>query len=195
MAVKPMQGKKNSNERVINYEEWSSKENIKNMKQAAVLVCFFTRENEFFFPLIKRPMHERNHPGQIALPGGSREINEALSETALREAFEEVGIKSDDVDIIGQMTPLPVPVSRYLIYPFIGVTQAEPKWILNEKEVDELILVKFVDLIASDNGYYEKWKLNNKMLKVPIFKIMNIKIWGATAAILSELIDLSRGSS
>ena len=195
MAVKPMQGKKNINERVINYEEWSSKENIKNMKKAAVLVCFFTRENEFFFPLIKRPMHERNHPGQIALPGGSMEINEALSETALREAFEEVGIKSDDVDIIGQMTPLPVPVSRYLIYPFIGITQAEPKWILNEKEVDELILVKFVDLIASDNGYYEKWKLKDKMLKVPIFKIMNIKIWGATAAILSELIDISKGSS
>ena len=194
MAVKPMQGK-NTNERVINYEEWSSKENIKNMKKAAVLVCFFTRDNEFFFPLIKRPMHERNHPGQIALPGGSMEINEALSETALREAFEEVGIKSDDVDIIGQMTPLPVPVSRYLIYPFIGITQAEPKWILNEKEVDELILVKFVDLIASDNGYYEKWKLKNKTLKVPIFKIMNIKIWGATAAILSELIDLSKGSS
>ena len=194
MAVKPMQGK-NTNERVINYEEWSSKENIKNMKKAAVLVCFFTRENEFFFPLIKRPMHERNHPGQIALPGGSMEINEALSETALREAFEEVGIKSDDVDIIGQMTPLPVPVSRYLIYPFIGITQAEPKWILNEKEVDELILVKFVDLIASDNGYYEKWKLKDKMLKVPIFKIINIKIWGATAAILSELIDLSKGSS
>jgi len=194
MAVKPMQGK-NTNERVINYEEWSSKENIKNMKKAAVLVCFFTRENEFFFPLIKRPMHERNHPGQIALPGGSMEINEALSETALREAFEEVGIKSDDVDIIGQMTPLPVPVSRYLIYPFIGITQAEPKWILNEKEVDELILVKFADLFASDNGYYEKWKLKNKTLKVPIFKIMNIKIWGATAAILSELIDLSKGSS
>ena len=195
MAVKPMQGKKNINERIINYEEWSSKKDIKNMKKAAVLVCFFKRENEFFFPLIKRPMHERNHPGQIALPGGSMEINEALSETALREAFEEVGIKSDDVDIIGQMTPLPVPVSRYLIYPFIGITQAEPKWILNEKEVDELILVKFVDLIASDNGYYEKWKLKNKMLKVPIFKIMNIKIWGATAAILSELIDLSKGSS
>ena len=195
MAVKPMQGKKNINERVINYEEWSSKKDIKNMKKAAVLVCFFKRENEFFFPLIKRPMHERNHPGQIALPGGSMEINEALSETALREAFEEVGIKSDDVDIIGQMTPLPVPVSRYLIYPFIGITQAEPKWILNEKEVDELILVKFVDLITSDNGYYEKWKLKDKMLKVPIFKIMNIKIWGATAAILSELIDLSKGSS
>ena len=92
------------------------------------------------------------------------------------------------------MTPLPVPVSRYLIYPFIGITKAEPKWILNDREVDELIVLKFVDLINSDNGYYEEWNLKDKMLKVPIFKIMNVKIWGATAAILSELIDLSKDS-
>ena len=140
-------------------------------------------------------MHERNHPGQIALPGGSMEKNETLKTTALREAFEEVGIQPNEVDVIGEMTPLPVPVSRYLIYPFIGITEAEPKWILNEKEVDELIVLKFVDLIGSDNGYYEEWNLKDKMLKVPIFKIMNLKIWGATAAILSELIDLSKDSS
>ena len=113
----------------------------------------------------------------------------------MREAFEEVGIQPNDVDVIGEMTPLPVPVSRYLIYPFIGITKAEPKWILNEREVDELIVLKFVDLIYSDNGYCEEWNLKDKMLKVPIFKIMNIKIWGATAAILSELIDLSKDSS
>ena len=134
-------------------------------------------------------------PGQIALPGGSMEKNEALMTTALREAFEEVGIQPNDVDVIGEMTPLPVPVSRYLIYPFIGITEVEPKWILNKKEVDELIVLKFLDLINSDNGYYEEWNLKDKMLKVPIFKIMNIKIWGATAAILSELIDLSKDSS
>ena len=165
------------------------------MKKAAVLVCFFRKNNEYYFPLIKRPMHERNHPGQIALPGGSMEKNEALKTTALRESFEEVGIQPNDVNVIGGMTPLPVPVSGYLIYPFIGITKAEPKWILNEREVDELIVLKFVDLINSDNGYYEEWNLKDKMLKVPIFKIMNIKIWGATAAILSELIDLSKDSS
>ena len=195
MSVEPMQDSKNINERMINYKEWSSKENGKNMKKAAVLICFFRKNNEYYFPLIKRPMHERNHPGQIALPGGSMEENETLKTTALREAFEEVGIQPNDVDVIGEMTPLPVPVSGFLIYPFIGITKAEPKWILNEREVDELIVLKFVDLIDSDNGYCEEWNLKDKMLKVPIFKIMNIKIWGATAAILSELIDLSKDSS
>ena len=90
------------------------------------------------------------------------------------------------------MTPLPVPVSNYLISPFIGMTEKEPEWNLNKQEVDELIIVKFKELINSDNGYYEKWKLNESTLNVPIFKIMNKKIWGATAAVLSELIDLSK---
>ena len=108
----------------------------------------------------------------------------------MREAFEEVGIQPNDVDVVGEMTPLPVPVSRYLIYPFIGITQAEPKWILNEKEVDELIVLKFLDLINSDNGYYEEWNLRGNQVKVPIFKVMGKTIWGATATVLSELLDL-----
>jgi len=195
MSVEPIQDSRNINERMINYKEWSSKENGKNMKKAAVLICFFRKNNEYYFPLIKRPMHNRNHPGQIALPGGSKERNESLKVAALREAFEEVGIQPNNVDVIGQMTPLPVPVSRYMIYPFIGIVETEPKWILNDKEVDELIILKFVDLINSDNGYYEEWNLNDKTLKVPIFKIMNVKIWGATAAILSELMDLSKNSN
>ncbi len=78
-----------------------------------------------------------------------------------------------------------------MITPFIGITENEPKWNINELEVDELIILKFKDLIDSNNGYYEDWNLNGNMLRVPIFKIMNKDIWGATAAVLSELIDLS----
>ena len=189
MAVKQVQKK---NKILVDYNELLSEEKIKYMKKAAVLVCFFKRNDEIFFPLIKRPMHEKNHPGQIALPGGSMEKNETLEMTALREAFEEVGIKPSDVKIIGQMTPLPVPISKYLIYPFIGTTKIEPNWKLNRKEVDELIILKFNDLVESDNGYYEDWKRENKQIRVPIFKVMNTKIWGATAAVMSELIDLSK---
>lgn len=189
MAVKPLN---DVNKTIIKYEDLLANDKISKMKQAAVLVCFFKKEDEYYLPLIKRPIHEKNHPGQIALPGGSREENETLEITALREACEEVGIIPDNVDIIGKMTPLPVPVSNYLISPFIGMTEKEPEWNLNKQEVDELIIVKFEELINSDNGYYEKWKLNESTLNVPIFKIMNKKIWGATAAVLSELIDLSR---
>ena len=192
MAVKSIKNKNiNNNKRIIKYEKWLSENKINEMKKAAVLVCFFKKNEEYYLPLIKRPMHEKNHPGQIALPGGALEANETLENTALREAFEEVGIIPDNVEIIGKMTPLPVPVSKYVITPFIGRTEYEPKWNINEHEVDELIILKFNDLMNSNNGYYEDWNLDGNVLRVPIFKIKDNKIWGATAAVLSELIDLS----
>jgi len=191
MAVKPVNDNNIVNERIIRYEELLSERKANEMKQAAVLICFFKKDGEYHIPLIRRPMHEKNHPGQIALPGGAREKKETLANTSLREAFEEVGIIPENVEIIGKMTPLPVPVSKYLISPFIGVTKQEPKWNINKQEVDELIILKFRDLIESDKGYYEDWKLNGNMLRVPIFKVMNKDIWGATAAVLSELLDLS----
>jgi len=191
MAVKPINDNNIENEKIIRYEELLSENKLSEMKQAAVLVCFFKKNGEYHLPLIRRPMHEKNHPGQIALPGGAMEENETLENTALREAFEEVGIIPESVEIIGKMTPLPVPVSKYLISPFIGVAKHEPKWNINKQEVDELIILKFEDLIDSNNGYYEDWNLNGNTLRVPIFKVMNKEIWGATAAVLSELLDLN----
>ena len=181
----------NKRQKIINYDELLSGKKLEKMKEAAVLICFYKQNDEYYFPLIKRPMHEKNHPGQIALPGGSKENDESLEETALREAFEEVGIDPENVKLLGKLTPLPVPVSNYLIHPFIGITENEPSWKLNKDEVDELILLKFNDLIKSDNGYCEEKNLNNNELKVPTFKILNLEIWGATAAVLSELIDIS----
>ncbi len=195
MAVKPIKNNIIDSEKVIDYSKLLSKDNIVKMKKAAVLVCFFEKDGHFYFPLIRRPMHENNHPGQIALPGGSREDGETLEKTALREALEEVGILPKDVDVIGQMTPLPVPVSKYIIYPFIGITKEEPKWNLNDREVDELIVLRFNELLRADNGYYEDWTIKENRLRVPIFKIKNMEIWGATAAVLSELIDLSKHSN
>ena len=191
MAVKPINDNNIDNEKIIKYEELLSENKLSEMKQAAVLVCFFKKNGEYHIPLIRRPMHEKNHPGQIALPGGAMEENETLENTALREAFEEVGIIPENVEIIGKMTPLPVPVSKYLISPFIGVAKHEPKWNINKQEVDELIILKFKNLIDSNNGYYEDWNLNGNTIRVPIFKVMNKEIWGATAAVLSELLDIS----
>tara|TARA_B100000965_G_scaffold62456_1_gene48293 strand:- start:2134 stop:2778 length:645 start_codon:yes stop_codon:yes gene_type:complete len=190
MAVKSKEGDSLESESLQKYSDWLSKERLEKMKTAAVLIGLFKKENEWYFPLIKRPMHEKNHPGQIALPGGAMERGESIQETATREAFEEVGILPENVEIIGELTPLPVPVSNYLIYPFVGVIKEEPKWKINDDEVEELILLRMKTLIDSDNGYYEEWNLRGKIMKVPIFKVMEKTVWGATATVLSELLDL-----
>ena len=192
MAVMSEEGESIESESLEKYERILSKEKLISMKKAAVLLALFKKGKEWYFPLIRRPMHERNHPGQIALPGGAKEKDEELDYTAVREAFEEIGIEAQSVEIIGQLTPLPVPVSGYLIYPFIGILKKEPKWILNESEVDELIITKVSELIDDANYYSETWQLHGKNVKVPHFRINNKVIWGATASVLNEFIDLTK---
>ena len=190
MAVKSKEGDSIESESLQKYSDWLSRKKLEKMKTAAVLIGLFEKEDEWYFPLIKRPMHEKNHPGQIALPGGAMEKGEDLQETAIREAFEEVGILPEKVKIIGKLTPLPVPVSNYLIHPFVGIIKKEPDWKINSNEVEELIILKMKTLIDADNGYYEEWNLRGNQVKVPIFKVMGKTIWGATATVLSELLDL-----
>ncbi len=190
MAVKSQEGNSIESESLQKYSKWLTEEKLSVMKTAAVLIGFFEKGNNWYFPLIKRPMHEKNHPGQIALPGGARENNETLEETALREAFEEVGIIPNNVEIIGKLTPLPVPVSNYLIYPFVGIINKEPEWKINKDEVAELIILKLDDLIEADNGYSENWDLRGNKVKVPVFKLSDKTIWGATATVLCEMLDL-----
>jgi len=192
MAVKSGKGESIESESLQKYSDWISKDKLKKMKKAAVLIGLFKKNDEWCFSLIRRPMNEKNHPGQIALPGGAMEKNENLMDTALREAFEEVGIKPEDVKIIGQLTPIPVPVSGYLIYPFVGIIDYEPEWVINEDEVEELFILKMSELISSDNGYTEMRNLRGNQVEVPIFKVMNKTVWGATAAVLSELIDVAK---
>ena len=190
MAVKSQEGNSIESESLQKYSKWLNEEKLSIMKTAAVLIGFFEKGNNWYFPLIKRPMHEKNHPGQIALPGGARENNETLEETALREAFEEVGIIPNNVEIIGKLTPLPVPVSNYLIYPFVGIINKEPEWKINKDEVAELIILKLDDLIEADDGYSENWDLRGNKVKVPVFKLSDKTIWGATATVLCEMLDL-----
>ncbi len=192
MAVKSQKGDRIESESLQKYSNWLSKEKLDSMKKAAVLIGFYKNRGNWYFPLIKRPMHEKNHPGQIALPGGAMEQNEKLETTALREAFEEVGIIPEKVKIIGKLTPLPVPVSKYLIYPFLGIIENEPTWNINHDEVEELLLLKFEELVKADNGYSEDWNLRGNKVNVPIFKVMEKTVWGATAAVLCELLDLAR---
>ena len=192
MAVKSGKGESIESESLQKYSDWISKEKLNDMRKAAVLIGLFKKNGEWCFSLIRRPMNEKNHPGQIALPGGAREKNENLMNTALREAFEEVGIKPEDVEIIGQLTPIPVPVSEYIIYPFVGVISYEPEWVINGDEVEELFILKMSELINSDNGYTEIRHLRGNQVEVPIFKVMNETVWGATAAVLSELIDVAK---
>jgi len=162
----------------------------KNSTQAAVLILLYLADNEIYFFLTKRTDELKHHKGQISLPGGTQEGNEKLIDTALRETQEEIGINKTSISIIGTITPLFVPVTGFMIYPFIGysLNKLDPK--LDPVEVAAIFSVNISDLLNKENRTIEQRNIRGYDVQVPYFKLNDYKVWGATSMILSEFRDL-----
>ena len=161
-----------------------------NSTQAAVLILLYLADNEIYFFLTKRTDELKHHKGQISLPGGTQEGNEKLIDTALRETQEEIGINKTSISIIGTITPLFVPVTGFMIYPFIGysLNKLNPK--PDPVEVATIFSVNISDLLNKENQTTEKRNIRGYDVQVPYFKLNDYQVWGATSMILSEFRDL-----
>jgi len=160
-------------------------------RQGGVLILFYPYEAQPYLPLILRPTYEGVHSGQVALPGGGQESGDAdIVATALREAQEEIGIAQQEITVLGQLTPLYVFASNYLVQPTVAWTPHHPRFQLDTREVAALIEMPLVALLDPANYRLENWQLRGRDVEVPFFHIQEYTIWGATAMILSELLAL-----
>ena len=155
-------------------------------RPAAVLILLFPFEDEIQFFLTKRTEDVEQHKGQISLPGGIRENNESLNETALRETKEEVGIDSTKIIISGSLTPFFIPVTGYIVHPFIGWCKEKPSTKIHDVEVNQLFSVSITELMDEKILQTEQWNIRGYDAIVPYYNFGKCKVWGATAAILSE---------
>jgi 8-oxo-dGTP pyrophosphatase MutT (NUDIX family) len=139
--------------------------------------------------LTERRGHLDDHGGQVSFPGGQREAGEALDETALREAREEVALDPAGVRLLGALTPLYVPPSRFCVHPFVGVAGAAPPLHPADAEVARLLRVPLADLLAPGALTCEPWTLHGRTVDVPFFDVAGAPpIWGATSMMLAELL-------
>ena len=127
-----------------------------------------------------------HHKGQISLPGGVREGDETLEQTALRETLEEIGIVPNSISLIGKLTPLFIPITGFEIFPFIGWTEKEPITTIHDREVEKIIKVSLSDLVEEKNMKIKKTKIRNIPVSMPYFELNGETVWGATSMILSE---------
>lgn len=158
---------------------------------AGVLILIYPNiKNELCTVFMKRPEYDGHHSAQISFPGGKYEDTDSnITETALRESHEEIGININSVEIIGKITPLFIPVSNFLVYPIIGILKTTPLFDIDRNEVDYLIECSLNRLIYAPIKQTE-FNLNGNVYKVPYYDINNEIVWGATSMILSELIDI-----
>jgi len=159
---------------------------IINSSTAAVLICLFPYESGWNFFLTKRSEHVANHKGQISLPGGMVERRESPKEASIRESYEEIGIKSKSIKIIGELTPIYIPISNFKVFPFIGWINKKPNITLQKEEVSKIFSISIKELVDDNNLKREVRHFNKKKAVVPFFHLKNQKVWGATSIIISE---------
>ena len=163
-----------------------------NPRKAAVLALFYpNNKNETTFLLTQRASYKGTHSAQISFPGGKIEkTDKNLKETALREAFEEVAIQPNSVQVFRELTDVYIPPSNFLATPFLGFVNEQPQFLLNH-EVEELIEVRLSDLL--NEASFTMVTMNTsymKNAKVPCYKLNDYIVWGATAMMLSEIKEL-----
>jgi 8-oxo-dGTP pyrophosphatase MutT (NUDIX family) len=164
---------------------------ISTMKPSSVLLLLFPEGNQIFTCLIKRPSTMTHHPGQISFPGGKVEKEDFSAEmAALREAREEVGIDPSTIEIIGKLSDLYVEVSKFSIQPFLAWANQKPEFTVNAGEVDDLILFPLSDFVANETILETELDTFTGPLRVKYYPFNGEIIWGATAMILSELIEI-----
>ena len=160
---------------------------------AAVLILLFPFKDEIQFFLTKRTEDVEHHKGQISLPGGIRENNETLEKTAVRETKEEVGIDPNTIMNLGSLTPFFIPVTGYIVHPFIGWCKEKPSTQVHDVEVNQLFSVSISELLDENILQNEEWNIRGYDAIVPYYNFGKCKVWGATAAILSEFKLILKG--
>ena len=162
-------------------------------KESAVVVLLYEKLGETHIVFTQRHISKGAHSGQISFPGGKRdEEDKDLKMTALRELGEEVGVELDEEKVLLALSWLYVPPSNFVIYPFVAYLDKAPVFVKEEAEVKEILEFKVVDLLDEIN--HKKYNYFNENLQIsfetPSFQIDNYVIWGATAMILSEFLNI-----
>jgi 8-oxo-dGTP pyrophosphatase MutT (NUDIX family) len=160
---------------------------------SAVLALLFPKNNEPHVLLTLRNSYNGVHSKQVSFPGGKQEeFDDSFEQTALRETQEEVGISPESIQVIGQLTEVYIPPSRFLVHPFVGVTSSSPVFKPDAHEVSEIIECSISQLL-DDSIIKEKdifVTTTQLKMKTKYFDVNGHVVWGATAIMLSELKDI-----
>ncbi|MDP8953094.1 MAG: CoA pyrophosphatase, partial [Actinomycetota bacterium] len=158
-------------------------------RQAAVLVPVLLEPEGACLVYTVRKDHLQDHGGQISFPGGIPELeDDSLRVTALREAEEEINLRPEVVEVIGELEDMYIPPSGFLVRPFVGLLPQEAELDLDPEEVEAIFSVSLEELASPESFKRVVWERDGRPHEVPVFAVAGYEIWGATAAMTAALL-------
>ncbi len=167
---------------------------VEKAKKGAILILIYQNQDSIYFPMIRRAEYDGHHSGQMAFPGGRKDDTDPDFEfTALRETFEEVGVEQNKIQVLGKLTDLYIPPSNFLVKPFVGFIDHKPNFNHNPSEVQYVQEFKLNDLLNPNAISKQKITIFNGLkVETPCYLVDETIIWGGSAMILTEFLDLAR---
>ena len=163
------------------------------LRAAAALVLLYPVDEEPHVLLTVRGAL-RHHTGQVSFPGGAVDAGETLEHAAVREAVEEVGVVASDIQVLGRLTSLHIPVSGFLLHPIVAAADVRPRFMAAPGEVARLLEVPLALLEDEETVRLERrtFERQNRLVdvEVPFFDVHGEKVWGATAMVIAEFLAL-----
>jgi 8-oxo-dGTP pyrophosphatase MutT (NUDIX family) len=163
-----------------------------NHKVACVMILLFLKEEAWHLVLIQRTKNPKDkHSGQISFPGGRHETTDGeLVNVALRETTEEIGIAAENIEILGRLTDLYIPVSNFRVFPFVGLLKKDATFTPQLGEVEQILTFPIAHFHNLANQKTIDMEVYNGMVlkEVPYFDLDGKVLWGATAMIISEFL-------
>ncbi len=161
---------------------------------SAVLLPICYKQGQYYILFIKRTEEVKEHKGQISFPGGAYgEGDGTLLATAWRECAEEIGLRADEVEILGELDDTVTKTSGYIISPFVAFTSCLHQLKMNTGEVEEIVEVPISVLLDKNSRCEETRIINGKAVTSYSYHYQGKVIWGATARILNQFLDIFAG--
>ena len=171
---------------------------IAGRRESAVLLLLYPHAGDDCVVFQVRTELVAHHRGEISLPGGSRDPGDpSLVHTALRETDEEIGVAPDAVEVLGRLDDTVTRASNYRITPFVGAVVADAGAVATARatrEVTELLYVPVEHLLAPDSRAWKVVDGDGVPVPTPAFRFEEHLIWGATARIVTQFVELLGGA-
>jgi 8-oxo-dGTP pyrophosphatase MutT (NUDIX family) len=158
---------------------------------SAVLIPLYETQGRYYIVFIRRTETVKDHKGQISFPGGARDVNDrTLLHTAVRESREEIGLRTKDIEIIGELDDELTTTSNFVVTPFVAIIPWPYRFKKNKDEVAEIIRVPVEELLGKGSVKQGSETLNDRPIESYTYSYEGKVIWGATARILKKLLDI-----